>query len=70
MKIFCIFIVRIKGEKNIKQYRSDELLISNPTHLPEPTIITEMLEPTVLGTIITPGSSQHCDLSNFRLLLI
>lgn len=57
--MFYIFTVRIKGEKNLKKYRTDELFISNPSHLPDVNIITEMLEPTVLGTIITPGNSEH-----------
>lgn len=47
--------MRIKGEKNIKFYGGEEILISNPTKLPDPSIITEMFEPTVKGTIITPG---------------
>lgn len=58
-KILYIFAVRIKGEKNIKKYRTNEFNVSNPSHLPDVNIITEMLEPTVLGTIITPGNFLH-----------
>lgn len=53
--IFFVFLsVVIKGEKNIKFHGTDTLLISNPAKLPDVTIIAEMFEPTVKGTIITP----------------
>ncbi|KPM07677.1 translation factor GUF1, mitochondrial-like protein [Sarcoptes scabiei] len=46
--------IKIKGEKNIKQYKSDELIITNASQLPNPLIITNYYEPMVKGTIITP----------------
>jgi translation elongation factor EF-4 len=47
--------VKLKGAKNIKQYGSEVITISNPSALPERSIIEELYEPFVLGTIITPG---------------
>lgn len=46
--------VKVIGKGNIKLYGSEEIYISDPTKLPDPTIIAEMYEPVVLGTIITP----------------
>ncbi|XKL63003.1 hypothetical protein PGB90_005367 [Kerria lacca] len=57
--------VRIIGEKNIKKYRTDELEISNPVHLPDVKIIKEMLEPTITGTIIAPFSDPVCFLAEY-----
>jgi len=47
--------VKIIGEKNIKQYGGEVLTITNPLHLPDPTIISEYQEPMVVSTIITPA---------------
>lgn len=47
--------VKLLGKSNIKKYGAEEIYVSNPTKLPDPTIIAEMYEPVVLGTIITPG---------------
>ncbi|KAH9492371.1 Translation factor guf1 mitochondrial [Bulinus truncatus] len=49
------FKVKIRGEKNIKHYGSDELLVLNPCLMPSPDVITEYQEPMVNGTIITPA---------------
>ncbi|KAK6975283.1 translation factor GUF1 mitochondrial [Biomphalaria glabrata] len=49
------FKVKIKGEKNIKQYGSEELLVLNPCLMPSIDIITEYQEPMVNGTIISPA---------------
>ncbi|KAL4712274.1 hypothetical protein ACJJTC_004036, partial [Scirpophaga incertulas] len=46
--------VKLKGSKIIKQYKSDEILVTNPLQLPETQYIAEYLEPFVIGTIITP----------------
>uniref|UniRef100_A0A1B6DKW4 Elongation factor EFG domain-containing protein n=3 Tax=Clastoptera arizonana TaxID=38151 RepID=A0A1B6DKW4_9HEMI len=46
--------IRITGKKNIALYGGEEILVSNPVKLPDPSIVEEMYEPTVLGTIITP----------------
>ncbi len=54
------FSVRIHGEKNIKKYGSSEILVNNPAHFPDPTIVDGFFEPIVLGTIITPGNSNIC----------
>ncbi|KFM82118.1 Translation factor GUF1-like protein, mitochondrial, partial [Stegodyphus mimosarum] len=47
--------VRIKGEKNIKACGGEEITVTNPLKFPDPNIISEYLEPMVLGTIITPA---------------
>nr|XP_033331665.1 translation factor GUF1 homolog, mitochondrial isoform X1 [Megalopta genalis] len=45
---------KISGAKNIKKYGSDEITFNNPAHFPNPQIVTELFEPIILGTIITP----------------
>ncbi|XP_049957333.1 translation factor GUF1 homolog, mitochondrial isoform X2 [Schistocerca serialis cubense] len=47
---------KIIGEKNIKHYGGEEILFSNPSHFPPTSIIAELQEPTVMGTIITPDT--------------
>lgn len=44
----------IVGRKNIKAHRSDEIWITNPSEFPERSIVSEYLEPMVVGTIIMP----------------
>lgn len=46
--------VKIIGEKNIKLYGGEEIIVTNPLKLPDPQIISEYFEPIVIGTIITP----------------
>ncbi|XP_049869045.1 translation factor GUF1 homolog, mitochondrial [Pectinophora gossypiella] len=46
--------IKVKGAKVIKQYRGEEVLITNPLQLPDPHNIVEYYEPFVIGTIITP----------------
>lgn len=46
--------LKLKGTKIIKIHGSDEILISNPTLMPDPLHIEKYYEPTVLATIITP----------------
>ncbi|XP_047529322.1 translation factor GUF1 homolog, mitochondrial [Vanessa atalanta] len=46
--------IKVKGSKLIKQYKGDEVLITNPLQLPEASNILEYYEPLVIGTIITP----------------
>ncbi|XP_050346284.1 translation factor GUF1 homolog, mitochondrial [Nymphalis io] len=46
--------IKVKGSKLIKQYKGDEVLITNPLQLPESSNIVEYYEPLVIGTIITP----------------
>ena len=53
--IRIFFAVKIKGQKNIKEYGSENFVISNPSKLPNSQIIEEMQEPLVLGTIIVPS---------------
>lgn len=48
------FIVEIHGEKNIKQYGTNKLTITNASNMPSPQIIKTYYEPMVKGTIITP----------------
>lgn len=47
---------KIIGEKNIKHYGGEEVVFSNPSHFPPTSIIAELQEPMVLGTIITPDT--------------
>lgn len=53
------FAATIFGEKNVKQYGGSQITIINPAHFPDPYIVTEFLEPMVMGTIITPGWCSH-----------
>lgn len=46
--------VVIFGEKNIKFYGSEELVVTNASQYPNPQIIKTCYEPIVKGTIITP----------------
>lgn len=40
---------RIKGAKLIKQYKGEEIIITNPLQLPDPNNIVEYYEPFVIG---------------------
>uniref|UniRef100_A0A1B6LX32 Translation factor GUF1 homolog, mitochondrial n=1 Tax=Graphocephala atropunctata TaxID=36148 RepID=A0A1B6LX32_9HEMI len=51
--------VKITGKKNISLYGGEEILVSDPSKLPDPSVITELLEPMVLGTIITPEKYMY-----------
>ena len=51
-------IVKVHGAKNIKLYGEEMITIKNPSALPERSIIQEMYEPFVIGTIITPGNTN------------
>ena len=46
--------MKIIGEKNIKLFGSDELIVTNASKLPNIGMISEYLEPMVIGTVITP----------------
>ncbi|GFS72250.1 translation factor GUF1 homolog, mitochondrial [Nephila pilipes] len=46
--------MKIKGKSNIKKYGSEEIIVSNPSKFPDPSIVEKYYEPMVLGTIITP----------------
>ncbi|CAH2268958.1 jg15983 [Pararge aegeria aegeria] len=46
--------IKVKGAKAIKQYKGEEVIITNPLLLPDPHNIVEYYEPYVIGTIITP----------------
>ncbi|CAH0719452.1 unnamed protein product, partial [Brenthis ino] len=46
--------IKVKGAKLIKQYRGEEVIITNPLQLPDSNNIVEYYEPFVIGTIITP----------------
>lgn len=47
------------SKKLIDKYGGDEFYFSNPTDFPDPTFITALYEPFVLGTIITPGKLYY-----------
>ncbi|CAG2115180.1 unnamed protein product [Medioppia subpectinata] len=52
--------VKIKGDKNIKKYGREELIITNALELPNVNIISEFFEPMVIGTVTTPENySKH-----------
>ncbi|OXU21105.1 hypothetical protein TSAR_012226 [Trichomalopsis sarcophagae] len=44
----------IFGSKNIVKYQGETVVFSNPSHFPDLSIVKELYEPIVLGTIITP----------------
>lgn len=46
---------KIIGAKNIERYGGEIIYFSNPSEFPKTQIISEMHEPMVMGTIITPG---------------
>lgn len=52
---YCV-TVKVVGKKNISLLGGEELVISDPSKLPDPSIISEISEPMVLGTIVTPGN--------------
>ena len=59
--LFVSVSAKIFGAKNIKKYRSDEIEINGPAQFPDVMIVSEFMEPMVLGTIITPGMRTiHC----------
>ncbi|XP_012254953.1 translation factor GUF1 homolog, mitochondrial [Athalia rosae] len=45
---------KVIGDKNIAKYGGEEMSFNNPIHMPDPSIVSDYYEPTVLGTIITP----------------
>ncbi|XP_073945250.1 translation factor waclaw [Choristoneura fumiferana] len=46
--------IKVKGAKVIKQYKGEEVIITNPLFMPEPHHVEEYYEPLVIGTIVTP----------------
>ncbi|TMS17746.1 Translation factor GUF1, mitochondrial [Larimichthys crocea] len=42
--------------KLIKEHGSEEITIVNPAHFPDRSVVSEYLEPMVLGTILAPDS--------------
>ncbi|XP_034254893.1 translation factor GUF1 homolog, mitochondrial isoform X2 [Thrips palmi] len=48
--------MKIFGEKSIKKYGGDTIVVSNAADMPDGGIIKEMFEPVVNATIITPDS--------------
>uniref|UniRef100_G3USB6 GTP binding elongation factor GUF1 n=1 Tax=Meleagris gallopavo TaxID=9103 RepID=G3USB6_MELGA len=44
----------LSSAKLIKEYRNSEITIINPAQFPDKHSVSEYLEPTVLGTIVTP----------------
>ncbi|XP_026317618.1 translation factor GUF1 homolog, mitochondrial isoform X2 [Hyposmocoma kahamanoa] len=46
--------IKVKGAKTIKEFKGEEVIITNPLQLPDPNNIAEYYEPFVIGTIITP----------------
>uniref|UniRef100_A0A8D0GBD8 GTP binding elongation factor GUF1 n=1 Tax=Sphenodon punctatus TaxID=8508 RepID=A0A8D0GBD8_SPHPU len=44
----------LSSAKLIKEYRGEEITIINPSEFPDNSMVSAYLEPTVLGTIITP----------------
>lgn len=48
------FKVTVTGAKSVKKYGGSEVVVLNPCLMPDPSVITEYLEPMVKGTIICP----------------
>lgn len=48
--------IRIAGEKLIKKYGGENIIVSNAADMPESNQIKEMFEPVVNATIITPST--------------
>lgn len=48
--------MRVFGEKTIKKYGGENIIVSNAADMPEVHQIKEMFEPIVNATIITPGT--------------
>ncbi|XP_068441495.1 translation factor Guf1, mitochondrial [Clinocottus analis] len=46
----------LSSPKLIKEHGSEEITIVNPAQFPDRTVVSEYLEPMVLGTILTPDS--------------
>ncbi|CAH4029436.1 unnamed protein product [Pieris brassicae] len=46
--------VKVKGAKIIKHYKGEDVIVTNPVHLPDVSNIVEYYEPFVIGTIISP----------------
>ncbi|XP_066941460.1 translation factor Guf1, mitochondrial [Macrobrachium rosenbergii] len=46
--------VELHGEKVIEKYGGREIIVTNPSHWPDPIHIVSTSEPMVMGTIITP----------------
>ncbi|XP_028173485.1 translation factor GUF1 homolog, mitochondrial [Ostrinia furnacalis] len=46
--------IKVQGAKAIKEFKGEEVIITNPLSLPEASNIAEYFEPFVIGTIITP----------------
>ncbi|KAK9504602.1 hypothetical protein O3M35_010903 [Rhynocoris fuscipes] len=48
--------VILHGRKTKDKYGSEEIFVSNPAHFPDDSLVAEVHEPIVLGTIITPDT--------------
>lgn len=48
--------VHVRGEKIIQKYGGAEVILTNPSHWPDPISIVSTDEPIVMGTIITPDT--------------
>ncbi|KAK4306724.1 hypothetical protein Pmani_021467 [Petrolisthes manimaculis] len=48
--------VTVRGARAIRDYRGDEVMITNPTLWPDISVIVDTSEPFVLGTIIFPDN--------------
>lgn len=62
---------RVKGAKVIKQYKGEEVIITNPLFMPEPHHVEEYYEPLVIGKILfsytNPGSALALHTIRHRL---
>ncbi|XP_068134630.1 translation factor GUF1, mitochondrial isoform X2 [Hyperolius riggenbachi] len=45
---------KLSSPKLIKEYGAEEITIVNPTEFPDKTVVSDYLEPMILGTIISP----------------
>ncbi|XP_029175193.1 translation factor GUF1 homolog, mitochondrial [Nylanderia fulva] len=45
---------KIFGSKNITKYQNDIVIFNNPAHFPDMQIVSELYEPMIIATVITP----------------
>lgn len=46
---------KIFGSKNITKYQNEIITFNNPAHFPDMQIVSELYEPMIIATVITPG---------------
>lgn len=62
--------MRIGGEKAIKRYGGEDIVVSNAADMPDTLHIKEMFEPVVNATIITPGIIFHSSIEILQYICV